>query len=41
METPPSVDVPWTKRWTLGKNRYDHVEYGCRIPGGNHTVPGA
>lgn len=26
METTPSVDVPWTKRWTLGKNKYDRVE---------------
>jgi MFS superfamily sulfate permease-like transporter len=26
METTPAVSVPWTRRWTLGKNRYDHVE---------------
>jgi MFS superfamily sulfate permease-like transporter len=26
METTPTVSVPWTRRWTLGKNRYDHVE---------------
>ena len=26
METTLAVSVPWTRRWTLGKNRYDHVE---------------
>jgi MFS superfamily sulfate permease-like transporter len=26
METTPAVSVPWTKRWTLGKNRFNHFE---------------
>jgi MFS superfamily sulfate permease-like transporter len=26
METTPAVSVHWTRRWMLGKNRYDHVE---------------
>jgi MFS superfamily sulfate permease-like transporter len=25
-EAPMKQQVPWTRRWTLGKNRYDHVE---------------
>jgi len=26
METTLSVSLPWTRRWTLGKNRYDRLE---------------
>jgi len=39
LRTPPSKPVPWYLRWTLGKNRYDHVElagafgdFGTLIP---------
>ena len=26
METTLTVSVPWTRRWTLAKNRYDRLE---------------
>jgi hypothetical protein len=26
MKTTLTVSVPWTRRWTLGKNRYDRLE---------------
>jgi MFS superfamily sulfate permease-like transporter len=25
-DTPPAPAVPWHRRWSLGKNRYDHIE---------------